>query len=483
MSAFALPRLTFKALTINASAMVAARLLVSVLNIALVVSIARLAGVAPLGTYTLLLQLYLLGENVKSLGLPYLLVREVARDRASAAARYRSLVRIGYWGSLATAPIMYAVVLATNPASSEILVATGFMCLGLLPSSQVMANESLFLGFEKASYILWITLIEGVLRWAISLCALIWWGGSVAELAAIYAGTRFLAAAAGAIARRRLNLPACDYDPALTRAMLRRAPEFITVFVFPLLLFRMDVILLGLFSSDYELGIYSASMRLITAALIVPEGIMTATFAPLSRLAAGALPELQTFVRRMLMSLTSLLSISAIAAWLLAPFFLHTLYGDKFEASIPVMQILVWAWVPYSANRVLGDSMVALGKQATVAKIILASTALSIGLYIVLIRSYGAEGAALAFVLSIGILFALSAIVATSRFRVVSASSVAAAIAPAAAGFLGFEWGSRLTGALAFLAAQSIGVAWFFRAERMSNGADSGTRAGQEKLS
>jgi O-antigen/teichoic acid export membrane protein len=205
-----------RTLSINMSATVGARLLVPVLNVALVASIARLGGAAALGRYTLLVTLFLIAEHVKSLGLPNLLVREVAQDRDSAVARFRSLVRIGYWGALFTAPLIFAVVWIKDPSSPEMLLSAAFMCLGLWPSSQVMANEALFLACDRASYIFTISLLESTLRWAASLFVLLALHGSVASLVIVYAGSRFVAAAAGAIARRRLRLPDAPYESSRT---------------------------------------------------------------------------------------------------------------------------------------------------------------------------------------------------------------------------------------------------------------------------
>jgi O-antigen/teichoic acid export membrane protein len=480
MSRLAIPGVNGRTLTINISSTVGARLLVPVLNVALAAGIARSAGVDALGQYTLLVTLFLLGEHVKSLGLTNLLVREVAQDRGSAGVQHRSLVRIGYWGALLAAPVIVAFVWATNPSSPGLFLATACMCLGLWPSAQVMANEALFLACDRASFILWISLLESSLRCAASLCVLLVWHGGVPELAAVYAGSRFIAAAAGTVARKRLGVPAAAHVPARTRAMLARAPEFLAIFILPILLFRMDVLFLGLLSSDHEVGVYGASARLISAALILPDGIMAASFAPLSRLAVGPPGEFHAFVRRMMFALAALLSVAALAAYLLAPFLLHTLYGAGFEDSTAVMQILVWAWVPFAVSRVLGDSLVALGKQAVVAKIILASTVLGSGYYVILIRSLGAQGAAWAFLASIGTVFVLSALAAASRSRVATASSIACAMVPAALGFIGFRLGIPTSAVLAFLAAQLLVIGFFIRSERGSKGAGVVARIGQE---
>src|SRR5204863_8723336 len=138
-------------------------------------------------------------------------------------------------------------------------------------------------------------------------------------------------------------------------------------------------------------------------------GIMAAAFAPLSRLAVGVRSEFHAFVRRLMIGLGAVLSLTAVATYLLAPFLLRTLYGDGFRDSVPVLQILVWSWVLFSMSRVLGDALVAIGKQVVVAKVVLATTVLGMAYYLILVPASGAQGAAWAFVLSNATAFVLAA--------------------------------------------------------------------------
>ena len=357
--------LGWHSLRANAGAVLAARLLVPALNVVLVVAIARLGGAASLGQYTLLVTLFVLCENLKSLGLTTHMVRDVARHGDKALEQYRSLVRIGMYGALVTAPIIFIIAAHSNGSLSSLKLPAVILCLGLIPSAFIFANDALFLAIGRAHLTLVVTLAENLLRLIASILSIFLWHGGITALCAIYAGSRLFAAVAQQILiRKNLRLSLPTYQRSVTRAMLRSAPAFAVVFVVPLILFRMDVVFLGVLTSDYQVGVYSAAMRLVTLCLIVPDGVMTATFALLSKLADGKSGDgFKHLVARTVEFVTGLLLPLAVGGSLFAPFILRLLYGAKFDAAIPVMRTLMWALVPFGVNRALGDALVARGEQ------------------------------------------------------------------------------------------------------------------------
>jgi O-antigen/teichoic acid export membrane protein len=457
-------------LAANAVSTVMARLLVPGFNVLLVISIARLTGAAGLGQYTLLITLFQLCEQLKSLGLTTYVVREVSKDNASAASYYRSLTRIGYWGAVWTTPVMLAVIFAKSPPTWSVALAGAAMCLGFFPSAQVLVNDAVFLALGRASYSLWIALAENVVRFAASICALVVWHSGALELVAIYASARFVAAFLGGIARRRLvGGSLMPYDAALTKAMLQKAPSFLTIFVVPLVFYRMDVLLLGVIASDYEVGVYSAAVRLISVAMILPDGIMSAMFALLSRVSGAAdRARYHELIRGALELLGGAMATAVFCGFLAAPFVIRLLYGSKFDASIPVFQILLWGLIPTLVYRVLGDGLVAAGEQAIVARIVLVGMLASTGAYAGLIRWLGITGAAWGFLLStLGLCFwvALESVV---RFRIAGAVPVLLSLAPAVLGALavlaphGSAWmvGALASAQLAAVVALIRGRTW-----------------------
>lgn len=422
----------------NAVSMLGARLAVPLLNVALVVSVARVLGVSQLGQYTLLTTLFLLWENLKALGLPTLMVREIARDGDSGLVYYRGLVRIGLGG--ASVGIAAAVAIFWMAGRSSLLLPALVLSLGLLPSAYVLANDALFLALGQARHSVKIAFVENSVRLAASLLAVLVFRRGILSLCVAYAVTRALAALAGAfVIRRNLGLTLPPSTPTVIWTMLRRAPAFVVIFAFPIVLFRMDVVLLGNLKDDYEVGLYSAAIRLIAVCLLIPDSLMTATFSALSNLSGSAtLVEFRELVRRALHWVTLLLLPIAIVGFFAAPVIVRLVYGPNFSSAIPIFQVLVWGLVPFGINRVLGDSLVAQGKQSTVASIVLCALLLSSGIYVLLIRRNGAIGTAWGFVLSIFLMCLLTIVwsVRVKGLGLADLFTVSLSLTPGVAGLL-----------------------------------------------
>jgi len=407
-------------LSANALAVTAARLLVPALNLALVVGIARLGGVESLGSYTVLVTLFLILENVKTLGLTSMLVRDVAADAHAALAVYSSLVRISLIGAVLCVPIMVGGATFANGVHPASVLPASIMAFGLFPSAYALVNDALFLALGRARYSTAIALGENLLRLTASLVIVFLFHGGILWLAAIYAFTRMAAAAAGHwVIRNRLHLRPPKACMKMIGETLRQAPAFLTIFVSPIVLFKMDVVLLGIVRGDYEAGIYGAAARLLSVCLILPDGFLTASFATLSRLlGSGALLAFRELIERTIQGLGAGLTGVAALGCVAGRFFLVGLYGHEFSSAVPLLELLLWSLTPFAINRALGDALVAQGRQDLLARIVLAGTAASIVLYLVLIHFFGSIGAAWAFLLSSTLFCCISAIFVCRRLDI-----------------------------------------------------------------
>ena len=399
----------WRRLKANMAAVVLARLVVPLLNIALVVSIARNGGAGSLGEYTFLITVFVLLEQLKSFGLPMLVVRDVARDEKSALSRHASLVRLGLYGAVVGLPILLGAAVSSGMASQELLIASLCISLGLFPSAYIVANDSLFLAIGRAALSTSVALAENSARLAFSLVAVALFGGGLIALAVVYSITRFGAAFAQAwIIHFYLKLPVEGENKSLTRSLLRQAPVALAVYVAPIVLFRMDIVILGIFGTPQDTGIYSAAARLISTAMIVPDGLLTATFVTMSRFAGeGDTEGLSLLFGRTLRVICFGIIPASIVGACLAPIAISVLYGDKWGTSVAVLRVLIWTLAPFAFSRAMGDALVALGRQSEVARIILTTAAVSVPAYILLIRELGAVGAAWGFVFSAGLICVL----------------------------------------------------------------------------
>jgi len=227
------------------------------------------------------------------------------------------------------------------------------------------------------------------------------------------------------------------------------------------LLFRMDIIFLALILGDHEVGIYGAAMRLFTVAMIIPDGILTGCFPPLSHLAAQVSSHSFT---NMLDKTTRVLGIALLSlaciGVLVAPWVIEFLFGRDFSASGPVLSIILCALVPLACNRIIGDGLVAVGEQRRVVHSIVAGTLFSLFAYPVLIYSYGIQGAAWGFLFSALILLAASFYQAQRSSATIPFSSFVWGLVPIVILVTGVAIGIKINGPLPVIILISFVAGW-----------------------
>ena len=439
-----------------------ARIVVPCLNVLLVLAIARWRGPTPLGQYTFLLTLYLLFENLKTLGLNTLVLKQVSKNNLLAAQYHASLWHIGKCGAMFSAVFLLCISLINYGVNPFQTFGALVLCAGLFPSAQVVANETVFLAAGRADLLFKVNIFEGIGRFLISLIFLAFLNGGVVTLVGIYALSRLFAAKLGYyLLASQLGLTFRRHSPRLTKSLIKHSSQFFPIFSLPLLLFRMDIIFLALISGDHEVGIYGAAMRLFTVAMIIPDGILTGCFPPLSHL--GAQVNSHNFTN-MLNKTTRILGVALISiaciGVFLAPWVIQLLFGRDFSASGPVLSIILCALVPLAFNRIIGDGLVALGEQRRVVRAIVAGTLVSLFAYPLLIYSYGIQGAAWGFLLSALTLLAAACYQAQRSSATIPFSSFAWGLVPIAILVAGVALGNQGNSPLHSLIFLSIVAGW-----------------------
>ncbi|MFO7693753.1 MAG: alpha-L-arabinofuranosidase C-terminal domain-containing protein, partial [Vicinamibacterales bacterium] len=183
----------------------------------------------------------------------------------------------------------------------------------------------------------------------------------------------------------------------------------------------LDVLILSLVRGSEEVGVYGAAIRLVSVAMILPDSMMTATFVRLARLTReGDHGAATALFRRTLTLLGALLLPGAIVGMVLAPGIVPLLFGSGYDASVPALQVLVWALLPFAFARAMGDLLIARGFEDAVARTMLTTIAGGALLYVALVPRLGALGAAIGFVAT-ALLLALSAFRELVRHRAADA--------------------------------------------------------------
>lgn len=176
----------------------------------------------------------------------------------------------------------------------------------------------------------------------------------------------------------------------------------------------VDVLLLGLFVSAGEVGVYFAATRIVQFVIFAQYAATAATAQRFSEIrAAGQQAVLRALVRRRAV-LTSCATFAFGGSLLLAAPLLLALFGPGFEASFEVLAVLIVGAVVQSVFGPAEDLLNMLGFARTCAVVSLGAFVLAVILCLVLIPLFGALGAASAMAASLS-MRALTLSIAASR--------------------------------------------------------------------
>jgi O-antigen/teichoic acid export membrane protein len=156
--------------------------------------------------------------------------------------------------------------------------------------------------------------------------------------------------------------------------------------------YRLDLILLALFWTNREVGIYATAVFLAELIWYIPAAVSTvllpAVSASESEVRAKTI-SLKAIRHTVFLSLAAALVLAALAQWLIA-----FLYGPAFTPAVRALQVLLFGVVMLSPAKLIVSHLAGVGKSQYVSYLALSGLGLTLLLDIILIPRYGMMGAA-----------------------------------------------------------------------------------------
>jgi O-antigen/teichoic acid export membrane protein len=159
-------------------------------------------------------------------------------------------------------------------------------------------------------------------------------------------------------------------------------------------------IVLGIFRTNYEVGIFSAANKIIFTFLIIERVFYYVFFPILSRQHQHNPEKLEgsfNFLTRFLFAVTVPI---AIGGMMLAPGIVTMIYGKPFSEAVGVLRILLLYFMLVPVNTVLGYGLIAIDQEKRFSRIIVITATISAVLIVLLGLQFGFYGAAVALLIS-----------------------------------------------------------------------------------
>jgi len=329
----------------NAGWLVADKLIRIAVGLFVNVYIARALGPAIFGSLSYAQALVMMFLAISSMGLMDVNVRDFVRypDRADTIAASAFVLRLGGAALALSLCVVMTLLLSKGNDNSLILV----IALGVMYFAQAM--DVLDARFQANGMFRPIVIIRNISFLVASAlkCGVIVCHGTVLDLAVVMTAELFFTAVGifiyaarnnAALSLRNVSLAECVRQLSVSWSLLIRQ-IFIGVYM------RIDQVMLGHLLDDRAVGVYAAASRISEMTYLIPMSMMTAVNPHLTRSHKETPHQYDRHLVEIMRALTYFAVFVAIVTGLLAPVFIHLLYGAKYSQSAVVLTIHIWAGV------------------------------------------------------------------------------------------------------------------------------------------
>lgn len=327
---------------LNTGALAGSNLWRIVVSFLLQLLVARRLGLESLGHYTVAMAFLNVSQVISELGLPVLLVRELAQQPSLRRATVRQALGVQLLAALLAALGLVALA-QVLPLAPELRAALWLVGASLPFFAVTSVGETLFQAAEQMELLLFVEALTNLLIVAISI-AVLWQGGGVVALLGVVVFTQALSAAFVVwltFSRRLFDGP---QHPARRspRRLAQEAAPFFGLTLADTLLQRLDILLLGILAGPPVVGLYSAAYNLVRVAIKLIQSFWRALYPTLSRLYHASPDHYHRLAAAGLhLGLLATVGGAAVAA-AVAGDLLHLVYATALPQATAALAVLLW---------------------------------------------------------------------------------------------------------------------------------------------
>jgi O-antigen/teichoic acid export membrane protein len=374
----------------NSSRLIIARIVTKVATTGLTILIARTQGDENFGVYSTLFSFIALFSILEEFGLTVPMIRRLAKRESSPGVVLGRVLAL----KMPLGAVAYVLlILASYLFHLSLELAFIFGASMFFEMLAVSVTRS-FEGFERMEYVAFLTIVERSVLCSLGIAILLL-GGGLSLLGGAYVFTNLLVLIIGTrLFRRQYGRIELHIDKQEGRRLLREAAPFFVSGFFAVLYNRTDIYFLSMYRSLAEVGWYNAAYRIIDAQMFIPVSIVSSVFPVLARY-YGKQPHMFYRLHSRSFYLLLILGLSiTVATYVAASFIILTLYAEKYAQAIVILQILSLMLCFYFVNFLLGNALIAAGREKLSTATLILGTGLNVSLNVLFIPRYGVQGAA-----------------------------------------------------------------------------------------
>ena len=365
-------------------------------NVIISLVVARHLGVVGLGKYAVLAAYLQIFQVLTTVGVPRLIIREMARQQDDGPSWFRRTLVSQMLGAIGSGVVLVMVAnLLNHPADTR--QALGIITLSLLPYAFSSAAESAFHAKERMGFIAIAQIGARMVQTVASVLALLAGHGIIALAWTIVVGQCLIAIIEIGVTKRMDIWSDFRVEWRQTAFLFRESFHFFLISLSVVVFTRLDVLILSQMVGEEAVGLYNAAYLIVRVVNFLSVSYSSAAYPALSRLFAKAQADFETFLSKSLLFGTILTLLIAILLAVAAEPIIGLLYaGEEYALAVLLLRVEVPFIIIFMWNALLANGLMASNLESR--SVIVSGVKLAAGLvyYLALTSRFQTTGTAAA---------------------------------------------------------------------------------------
>ncbi len=203
----------------------------------------------------------------------------------------------------------------------------------------------------------------------------------------------FNAALAYFLSRRYVRIR-LSFDPVFWRKFLKESLPLGATAIITFAYFKLDTILLSIWQSQTEVGVYNVAYKIIENLVFFPAMLVGLILPLLSRYIYTNRPYFEEIAGKTSKVFLVLLTPLVVGTWFLAPHIVHIISGGDFAASVPVLRVLILALACIFFGNYFNMLLIVSNAQKKLMLALLCIALVNVAVNVIIIPLYSYMGAA-----------------------------------------------------------------------------------------
>ena len=388
-----------KKLVKNAIWLFSAEVICKILSYAIIVLLARSLGPKGLREYSFIFYYVGLLGIFSDLGLSFYLMREVSKNKIQRLELFPYILGLKIFLALLNFLIIFLLnFILPKPFYIKFLIILVSMVHILTWLSSIFVN--IMYAYNITKYEAIAKVLERGWTFLIGAVALYFYPSLTTFIVVLACGFLLRELIRIKYGMKIVDKVSIRFDLKIWISLLKKSYPFWLIGLFTLIYSTTDIVMISLMKGDFETGIYRAGFSLIEVAFFIPNIIIFVTFPSITELWHNNRKYLGYYLNKILFVIFLLGITGMIGYYAFSEKGILWVFGEKFFYSIKVLKILSFSLPFIFLNLILGSILNAIGKEKAFTKIAGITAVLNIILNYYLIKNYGANGAAIATLIS-----------------------------------------------------------------------------------